>query len=358
MRAPLGSATWLMRWSAGRAEVSVWFGTPRRGYGVLSRSELYRRYGKARIEAYGRNARPREKQEAAEVRQAAKAFQLGCFLLPLCVLFGVGFACSAYSKRRAAKGEATALQNMLNEGTTLAELQAMAVAGKALPPVVVLRGELGASSDIGRGMSIRKLFGAPDGPGQGIAIRQLLVTRLGVDARKIRRRNRLTSSRHDIARAPKKMRSNVAIGRLEADGLHFIGQQGGSAAMILPGLEEELSNAVPSLFLAAQEENLIDRIHHVSEFVVCDDEPSGDVPRSFLRAQEKKLDRMRRKGTEQPNLWRFDPETFYDGGISKFDGKWRYFRALLHEHGGLPSFGQVEYTMSKEFVKRAETAAD
>ena len=64
---------------------------------------------------------------------------------------------------------------------------------------------------------------------------------------------------------------------------------------------------------------------------------------------------VRIAGTDR-NLWRFDPETFYDGGISKVDGRWRHFSEL--EHGGLPSFNQVEYITFKEFVQRAETAAD
>eukprot|EP01052_Picozoa_sp_SAG31_P010650 SAG31_NODE_589_length_13808_cov_3.896710_3_plen_441_part_00 len=248
------------------------------------------------------------------------------------ILFGVGGSIhvvySAYKMHRL-EGETVALHGMLDAGTTIAELQDMAAAGKPLPPVVVVQGELSAFDDLDHGM----------------AIRQLLLTRLSVDAYRI--------DNKPIRRYPKRRESNVAIGRREAEGLRFIGLEGGSAAMILPALDLEVSDA---LFLAANEENLTGRIDHMSKFVVKDDEPPGDLPKSFLRSCEKKLDRLRPANAPAPALWRFDPEDYYDGGRDM--GQWSYFSVFGLERRGLPSFDRVEYITPKELIKRAEIAAD
>jgi hypothetical protein len=408
-----------------------------------------------------------------------KAYLQG--LRSLSVLFGVGglamFAYNAYKKHRV-EGEAAALQDMFDEGTTVAQLQDMAAAGKPLPPVVVVRGELNAAdckrldrgdltardltagsivsrmkqpasrqhpaifTNIARCMracarrterrngrigklmlpalgrverrelmlpagSIRSqaLLSVPnkelcaravglsatdeqleevldnDNPrqalmalvdaledrsrggaepdlgkdawGNSIGIRQLLLTRLSVSIVRPKRGG-ITS------RISKKQRSNVASGRREAEGLHFVGMQGGSAAMMLPALEAELSNATPSLFLAAQEENIdVDgsshRIDHMSKFVVRDTEPRGDLPRAFLHNCEKELGRLVDLPCNQ--LWRFQPDGYYDGRQTKTGG-WDYFSNIGIRQRGLPSFYRTEHVTPKEFLKRAQIAAD
>eukprot|EP00854_Cymbomonas_tetramitiformis_P017413 gene17413-20723_t len=222
------------------------------------------------------------------------------------------------------------ITTLFQERTTVKGLEEKAASGQALPPVVLVCGELASGNIMQRALG-----------GRPTAVRQMLLTRLSPTARWEEEKKEVekdgkkeTIIIRKLVRSPKSTRYTVATVREEAPDLHLKGLEGHRANLKLPPVEDDLSRNSPTLFLTVADvlqeffqsseleaktglkvansdiASTGSRFKHLSKFITRDEEPKGDLPAGFLRECASKMEALKPGGSR----WVWHPDGYYDNG--------------------------------------------
>eukprot|EP00918_Siedleckia_nematoides_P052646 GHVU01115017.1.p1 GENE.GHVU01115017.1~~GHVU01115017.1.p1 ORF type:complete len:544 (+),score=88.56 GHVU01115017.1:79-1710(+) len=330
----------------------------------------------------------------------------------------LGTAVIAFAARCIARTrkEKVMIQKMWDMKTTVKMLREMALDGVPLPHVVLLRGHLQASGRPVRAIlpqaeQLEPLLGKIDQPSNlyldmadevksgniqlpsnsgidhsdiniettelllprevkkpsdNLLVSELLVTRLGCEARKTKKKRDDGSTYYEISRTARTARFNVQHHRSVAEGLHIVGTAGEAADLVLPEYHLE-SQEAPSLFLSLPDPmqefikfmnwdlvNALKPFTHLSRFIFIDQMSKSDDGNRFENQAERgerdvEADTlMKNSGVLDTiaellpdKLWLWDGKGFYDNN----PGNWASF----------PGKGHVPYS---EFKRRLAIAAE
>jgi hypothetical protein len=226
---------------------------------------------------------------------------------------------------RRVRVEKQIIHQMWKANTTIAGLRAQAAAGKPLPKTVLIRGQIKARGEPVRSLAVqvpelRPLMGVVDQPrnfyldqaagislgrsreipasygklgrdiengaddfnqrqavlGSNLVISELLITRLGCEARIETSKDKDGNVTRKVKRHPRAARFNVFQHLQVAEGLHLVGSDGESADLILPvyGENELRKGDPPALFLTLPDPiNEFKRFAHGVWWIINSDKP-------------------------------------------------------------------------------------